>query len=161
MAWLLSIGMVVILILAVWWGRVLHRRRVLQLFVRQHQPETDGMVDAALTRLNWVHPHPFASAPVNDVWGHGVLAFEYELAVPEGLTPTKTALNQALVAVAEAADVHGYTETTPAYTVTDFWVRAGRVHFDVAAMQNAATLEYAADVARVDDPDSQPPESTH
>ncbi|WP_179395297.1 hypothetical protein [Lacticaseibacillus absianus] len=145
MWWWLSILIVGLGVAGVLLWRAVHRRQALRGYIAQAQRITDSAVAGALRQLGWAAS--VASEPVADVWGHGILAFEYEVAEPAD--GTVTALNAALVAVATATGQQGVDPQTPAFVVTDYWRRDGQLHFDVAFVTNAVTAEYVADVARV------------
>ncbi|WP_125703169.1 hypothetical protein [Lacticaseibacillus daqingensis] len=147
MWWLIAVLAIGLVVAGVFWWRLVASRRALRLYLRQAQQTTDQTVRRALADLEWVSAGPLVSEPVADVWGHGILAFEYVIPLPA--TPNVTALNAALVTAAVEADIHGLDAQTPAFLVSDFWQREAQLHFDVAFVANAATAEYVMDVERV------------
>lgn len=93
------------------------------------------------------------SAPVADVWGRGVMAFEYVLKTP-GMTAVdlpevRRILNNHLQAYARDEQLTAFQNAGPALRVTDTWLRDGELHVDVAYLMNEATLEYLEDLRRL------------
>ncbi len=145
--WLLA-ALVVILVLALgaWW-RIRRRKHAMRVLMLHNQRQCDRDVASALTQLAWAYPDPLRSQPVADVWGHGIMAFEYALPQPEaGITSA-----QFTAALRQQTGKQNATATslTPTLDVTDWWQRDGVVHVDVAYVVNAATREYVRDVRRV------------
>ena len=136
---LILFGMlIVIAIISVAWWRARKRRHAMRMLVLRNQRLCDQAVEATLQRLNWPQPQgALVSQPVADVWGHGVMAFTYELTQPDRVI-TATQFSQALQSI----------DTLP-FKVTDWWRRADAVHVDVACLVNAATREYVHDLQRV------------
>ncbi|WP_225047345.1 hypothetical protein [Lacticaseibacillus kribbianus] len=153
--WLMAVIAVVALIFAVLVVRALRRRRALRLFLARNQRVCDQVVTAALTALGWPESPLVPAAPVADVWGHGIAAFEYVTLAPDSDAEavTKATLGQALVDAAAEMATAGQVTVTPEaaaeFVVTDFWLRDGLIHFDVARLVNPATREYVEDVRRV------------
>lgn len=130
------------------WLRLARRKRAMRIMMAQSQQLSDAAVTALVKRLNWSVKLPLGSEPVADVWGHGIMAFEYELPDPEFVV-TAERLNHELRDIAVASQVEVPNPTVPPFMVTDLWQRDGGTHFDVAYMVNEATIKYAQDVARV------------
>ncbi|WP_262314520.1 hypothetical protein [Lacticaseibacillus parakribbianus] len=147
MWWLIAaVGVVLLLALLIWY-RAARKRRALRLFLTRSQQACDAAVTAALAALGWPHEPLVASTPVADVWGHGIAAFEYVMIAADS-TPTRQALSQALAQAGTTAGLQAATRG-PALVVTDFWLRDGLLHVDVAYLVNQATAEYVEDVLRV------------
>ncbi|MFC6202400.1 hypothetical protein ACFP1L_11005 [Lactiplantibacillus nangangensis] len=93
------------------------------------------------------------SVPVADVWGRGVMAFEYVLEAPGMITTDlpeiRRILNNHLQAYARDEQLPAYQAAGPALRVTDAWLRSGQLHIDVAYLMNEATLEYLEDLRRL------------
>lgn len=93
------------------------------------------------------------SVPVADVWGRGVMAFEYVIDAP-GMTASdlpeiRRLLNNQLQDYTREEKIKAYEAAGPALRVTDTWLRDGQLHLDVAYLMNEATLEYLEDLRRL------------
>ncbi|MGY5437890.1 hypothetical protein [Lactiplantibacillus argentoratensis] len=93
------------------------------------------------------------SVPVADVWGRGVMAFEYVLDAPgmvaADLPEVRRLFNNELQVYAIHNQVAAFQEAGPALRVTDAWLRGGQLHLDIAYLMNEATLEYLEDLRRL------------
>lgn len=94
------------------------------------------------------------STPVADVWGRGVMAFEYVLDAPgmvaADLPEVRRLFNNQLQVYAKNNQVVAFQNAGPALRVTDAWLRSGQLHLDIAYLMNEATLEYLEDLRRLD-----------
>ncbi|PWG00666.1 hypothetical protein [Levilactobacillus bambusae] len=157
----LIIEIIIALILATGIYYVIHRmtvKRAIKIVQKNAQSETDRAVreiSPELVKLglsNQTEP-PLSSELVADVWGRGVMAFEYTFDVaeePSGnqLDQIQVLMDTALLHYAHDHQIEGYLETTP-FLVTDTWVYEDRVHVDVAYLMNEATIEYVKDLRRL------------
>ncbi|MFB9769402.1 hypothetical protein [Lactiplantibacillus modestisalitolerans] len=93
------------------------------------------------------------SVPVADVWGRGVMVFEYVLETPGMVTldlpEVRRLFNNQLERVAAAQQLTAFQAAGPALRVTDAWLRDGQLHLDVAYLMNEATYEYLEDLRRL------------
>lgn len=125
---------------------------------RAGQRTTDAGMQAALNHLasavevQEVHG-TIHSVPVADVWGRGVMAFEYVLETPgmakADLAEVRRLFNNQLQVYATAQQITAFQDAGPALRVTDAWLRDGQLHVDVAYLMNEATLEYLEDLRRL------------
>ncbi|WP_390408396.1 hypothetical protein [Lacticaseibacillus jixiensis] len=143
MAWFgLAVIVVLCLAIIVWW-RVRRRKRAMRVLTMHNQRECDDAVAAAMQSLAWTDAAKLKSLPVADVWGHGIMAFEYVLpAAPITKDAFAAALKQQTPQVKAAA-------LPPTLVITDWWTRDDQVHVDIAYVVNAATREYVDDLRRV------------
>lgn len=92
---------------------------------------------------------------VADVWGKGVMAFEYSLdtSKPDYHDDrfNRDVLNQALSDYADQHDLKSSDPSLPPLIVTDWWKYQGIIHVDVAYLSNEATAEYVKDLKTLDD----------
>ncbi|WP_407891387.1 hypothetical protein [Lacticaseibacillus sp. N501-2] len=145
--WIIA-GLLVIVIAAllIRW-RVARRKHAMKVLMRHNQKACDAAVFQALAQLGVAPAPKVSSQPVADVWGHGIMAFEYQM---PNVTPPM-ALDQfqhALHAQTGASNANS-VKLAPSLVVTDWWTRDDMTHFDVAYVSNAATREYVQDVRRV------------
>ena len=141
--------LIIILIAAaifVWW-RLTRRKRALTILMTHSQNVTDRVVAAALQNLDMTPATK--STAVADVWGHGVMAFSYQ--VQHEPVISREELNLALARVADQETIASSDISYPAFLVTDLWQRDGRLNFDVAFMTNQATIDYVEDLNRLTD----------
>ena len=132
--------------IVIWW-RVNRRRRALTILLTHSQNVTDRVVAQALASLDMT---PAASTgAVADVWGHGVMAFSYQ--VQHEPLISREELNLALARVADEETIASSDISYPAFLVTDLWQRDGILNFDVAFMTNQATIDYVEDLNRLTD----------
>lgn len=125
--------------------QVIHRllvKRATLMVQRQAAASTDAVVLPILRNLVGQHS-PTTSQLVADVWGKGVLVFEYIVDLTQ-LTPEQQAeLTQAtVVAHLQAQD--------QAYQVTDWWTYEKNLHIEVAQLSNEATKEYVHDLKKLE-----------
>lgn len=94
------------------------------------------------------------SKRIADVWGRGVLAFEYILPKQE-VTKDKQAfkleLNQRITRYCQDNDLmrKQRSKPSPLFVVTDLFDLDDEVHFDVAYLNNQTTVEYVDDLHRL------------
>ncbi|MFD1392953.1 hypothetical protein ACFQ3L_05015 [Lacticaseibacillus jixianensis] len=148
MYWLLIVLALGVAAATVLWWRIARRRQALRLLMRHSQQVCEQVVEEALTVLHWPYDKPLNSTPVADVWGHGIMGFEYETATPK-IKITQEQLQNQLRDTAEQQHLKSIDPRYPAFMITDFWERGGRTHFDVAYVANAPTIAYLQDVQRV------------
>lgn len=88
---------------------------------------------------------------ISDVWGKGVMAFEYSLDAPEvktnELDAIRDKLAEALNEYAERKKLEGLNGL-PCFVVSDIWIFAGVLHIDISHVVNQATADYLHDVTK-------------
>ena len=88
---------------------------------------------------------------ISDVWGKGVMAFEYSLDAPEvktnELDAIRDKLAEALNEYAERKKFEGLNGL-PCFVVSDIWIFAGVLHIDISHVVNQATADYLHDVTK-------------
>lgn len=155
------ITVIIGLLLAILIYEVLRRqvlKRTALKIRRAGQRTTDAAMQTALAQLasavevQTVHG-TLHSVPVANVWGRGVMAFEYVLATPgmtaADLPEVRRLFNNQLQVYAQKAQLVAFQAAGPALRVTDAWLRDGQLHIDVAYLMNEATLEYLEDLRRL------------
>lgn len=96
----------------------------------------------------------FKSEDIAEVWGRGVMAFEYHLPVTKinnSIPEFRNSLANTLEQYGDNHHMHAHADQTdrPAFMVTDVWQLDDRVHFDVAYLINTTTIEYVDDLKRL------------
>ncbi|WP_334116791.1 hypothetical protein [Ligilactobacillus sp.] len=88
---------------------------------------------------------------ISDVWGKGVMAFEYSLDAPDiktnELESIKDKLVEALNEYAKRKELKGLNGR-PCFVVSDIWIFAGVLHIDISHVVNQATVDYLHDVTK-------------
>lgn len=146
--WVCLIAVIIVVGLYVAIHRVLINRATIMLR-RQAQRTTDEAVNASLQELlGW--DQVLSSQLVADVWGKGVLAFEYHFDKQQGKALNRDRLTTALVSYAKRHDLAAIHSDQPVFVVTDWWTYEGILHIDVAYLLNESTVEYISDLKRLD-----------
>lgn len=144
----LIIGVVIIGTLAFIFQRY-RRKKALKLIQLDSQKLTDSVMEASLKNLKLLNESLAASALISDVWGKGVMAFEYRLEVKDltnaDLNGLKKQLEQQLAVQAKAQGIRGYQQNS-AFVVSDIWLKDDILHIDVSYLVNKATVEYVNDM---------------
>lgn len=94
-----------------------------------------------------------SSATVADVWGKGVMAFEYVLGSERlkatDLDEVSRQLNKQLKKFSEAQQTPHDKRAAEAFLVTDAWLYERQLHLDVAYILNDATYQYIYDLRKL------------
>lgn len=147
LVWVALIAIVVVTILYVMVHRILINRATIMLRKRAQQT-TDEAVNSSLQRLlGW--NKKMDSQLVANVWGKGVLAFEYHFPQEDLGNLTREELDQALDRYAHDHQLSVENGNTT-FVVTDWWHYEHVQHIDVAYLLNESTQEYVADLKRLD-----------
>lgn len=162
----MALGIEILIGVIIAWGVyvLIHRtvvQRATRIVRRSAQTETDVAVTAAIQRLvndkvlTAAESQLSPSETVADVWGRGVMAFEYTLAVglaTEHQVPQlERSLNEALASYSADHQVKAVIAGS-AFVVSDIWVYEDRLHLDVAYLMNESTVEYLKDLKKLNDP---------
>lgn len=147
--WVCLIAIIIVIGLYVAIHRILINRATIMLRNRAQQT-TDAAVNASLQQLlGW--DQTLSSQLVADVWGKGVLAFEYHFDSKQANQQfNRDELNQALTSYADQHDLTAVRSGKPVFVVTDWWQYEGILHIDVAYLLNESTVEYVSDLKRLD-----------
>lgn len=145
----------IVIVLAVY--EVIHRfliKRAIRIVQHQAQVQTDRVVKAASQLL--FHADKFAESKiVADIWGKGVMSFEYELDLHEMPSESQEQIERhdfqkALNQCAQAEGVLGFQGAREPFLITDWWVFEHILHVDVTYIMNEATAEYVHDLHKLD-----------
>lgn len=123
------------------------------LIVRNRAEEiTNSAVNTVLAR-QFGRQLGLTSQTVADVWGRGVMAFEYVLddsllSEADGKL-TVEVLNQALNQYAQEREIPRTDGAAETFRVTDWWSYEKNLHIDIAYLMNEATREYVDDLQKV------------
>lgn len=93
------------------------------------------------------------SSLVADVWGRGILAFEFIMPVNEQVEQDVVyyEISTILKSYAIGHDIDKLDDNLPAFVVSDIWYddKGENLHVDVAHVLNDATYSYLADLKKV------------
>ncbi|MBA2914077.1 hypothetical protein [Limosilactobacillus frumenti] len=155
LVWIIVIAVVIVAVLYVVVHRLLINRATIMLR-RQAQQTTDQAVNAVISDLlgNSLN---LSSEIVADVWGKGVLAFEYSIDCQKARLDlsmnqkfNRKQIEDQLNQYAQQEDIRTLPNAKRTFVVSDWWTYEGRLHIDVAYILNEATNEYVADLKRLD-----------
>lgn len=146
--WICVVAILIVLALYVAIHRILINRATLMLRNRA-QHVIDSAVNHSLQKLlGW--DRQLTSELVADVWGKGVLAFEYHFDYRQlGQTLDKNQLTSELADYAKQEGLTAFKPERPVFVVTDWWEYEGVLHIDVAYLLNESTVEYVSDLKRL------------
>ncbi|GAK47229.1 putative membrane protein [Secundilactobacillus oryzae JCM 18671] len=158
------VGLIVILIIFACVRRYFVRR-ITRRLQEDAQRQTDRAMSWALDQLvahEQLTPDQRTtthSKEVANVWGRGVMAFEYVIEDFKGDTneakKLRTALSRELQAYADANQVRSSVSDV-VFEVSDLWQHEDRLHLDVAYLMNEPTVEYLEDLKKLDDKNELP-----
>ncbi|AMV59820.1 hypothetical protein ADU72_0288 [Pediococcus damnosus] len=112
-------------------------------------------VAATLVKKNIIQSGQPKAIPklVADIWGRGVLAFEFSFGKTDlkksQLEELRHQINQSIEEYAAEHHIHSDYEF-PVFYVTDIWLYQENLHVDVANVINDPTREYIEDLHRVE-----------
>lgn len=149
--WICLLAIIIVAVLYT----VIHRlliNRATMMVRNQAQEVTDKAVNTAIkTLLHW--DKELSSQIVADVWGKGVLAFEYHFDYRQldiDLSKfTREKLTAELDNYGQVQEVKTAKNASKPFLITDWWTYEGILHIDVAYLMNEATVEYIADLKRL------------
>ncbi len=147
-AWFLVVLLLVVVAILLAFRKRWRRNKAIRILLHHSQRLTDQTMAAALQTLNFPVAKPLVSKPMADIWGHGIMAFSYQLPL-QTKTLKQQPLEKALQNAAEELDIASSDPALPPFVITDFFVLDGQLHVDVAFITNQATIEYVRDVNRV------------
>lgn len=88
-----------------------------------------------------------SSTALTDVWGRGVMVYEYRYQIQSELELLKI---RSILEGSLAKQSHTINHVTHKLIITDCWLNDGILTFDVADQQNDATEEYVKDIKKID-----------
>lgn len=153
----LSIIVIVAILIVLGIYELIHRfmiKRAIRIVQHQAQVQTDRIVKAASQRL--FHKIRFGDSKlVADIWGKGVMSFEYELDLQrmpseEQERIERDAFQSALNQCAKEHSILGFNGAKQPFLITDWWVFENVLHVDVTYIMNEATAEYVHDLHKLD-----------
>ena len=141
----LIITVIIVFLLVALRYQIFHRmlvKRATLMLQNEAKQATDAMVIPILESLVG-NQAPTDSQIIADVWGKGVLVFEYIIDLNH-LTP------QQKEGLTKEAVVKQLIDSAVEYQITDWWIYEQNLHIEVARLSNEATKEYVKDIKKVD-----------
>lgn len=146
--WLIIISIVIVVIIYELTHRILIKRATL-IVQRRAQSITDQIVfDVLNDKLN-VHDCYQQSTLVSDIWGKGVLSFEYNIGTFDSVPVTRDKLERQLNQLAIEKNVDFFQKAPQAFKITDWWQGKKKFHMDVTYLMNEASYEYVQDLHKL------------
>lgn len=146
--WLIIISIVIVVIIYELTHRILIKRATL-IVQRRAQSITDQIVfDVLNDKLN-IHDCDQQSTLVSDIWGKGVLSFEYNIGTVDSVPVTRDELERQLNQLAIERNVDFFQKAPQAFKITDWWQGKKRFHMDVTYLMNEASYEYVQDLHKL------------
>ncbi|GAJ25340.1 hypothetical protein JCM15457_200 [Liquorilactobacillus sucicola DSM 21376 = JCM 15457] len=148
----------IIILLVFIWGKRMLRQKALKILLSENKKITDKAVSACLPRMHaeWLQNYSDDiedSKLLANIWGKGVMVFEYILPVQQvtqkELKQFRKKLNHSLGDYAENNDV-AHLEGSPAFLISDLWFLAPSLHIEVAYISNQQTLDYLKDIKKLE-----------
>ncbi len=137
------------------YGRRLTERQIIASQQVVNAGMTVALQELANDLLLFTMERP-TSTLVANIWGHEVMAFEFELPYRERqeVVVVRQALNNALRDYAQDENLVSASETDVALVVTDVWYdnRKPMLHVDVAHIVNEETAAYLRDLRKLNQP---------
>lgn len=136
--------------------RMISKRAIL-IITNDAQKTTDEAMNEVLPDLfqqDYIETpnKPVQSETVVDMWGVGVMAFEYRFVVKSNkinLDKVRWQLNAQLNKYAEENEIKSFENVPRIFIVTDLWIYLDELHIDVAYVVNESTAEYVKDLAKL------------
>ncbi|HJA23178.1 MAG TPA: hypothetical protein H9958_03015 [Candidatus Limosilactobacillus intestinavium] len=146
--WLIIISIVIVVIIYELTHRILIKRATL-IVQRRAQSITDQIVfDVLNDKLN-IHDCDQQSTLVSDIWGKGVLSFEYNIGTVDSVPVTRDELERQLNQLAIEKNVDFFQKAPQAFKITDWWQGKKKFHMDVTYLMNEASYEYVQDLHKL------------
>lgn len=135
-------------------GHIWRQKKALTIL----QADSQKMTEKALKKcLPLVLKQPLelsSPRPIADIWGKGVLAFEYQGRLKQTENLDLTAFQQALTTQLElfAKKEHLTSEySEQVFVISDLWLKEKTLHLDLSYVVNRATASYVRDVSQLDE----------
>lgn len=153
----LSIIVIIAILIVLGIYEMIHRfmiKRAIRMVQHQAQVQTDRIVTSASNNL--LGENRFGDSKlVADIWGKGVMSFEYELnlqKMPSEIQEQmeRQAFQEALNQCAHKQGILGFHGAKEPFLITDWWVFENVLHVDVTYIMNEATAEYVHDLHKLD-----------
>lgn len=153
LTWLIIMAVVIVVIIYEMVHRSLIKRATL-IVQRRAQTITDRVVFETLDQIIGSHSYQHRSTLVSDVWGKGVLSFEYDI---EDHTEKKTEFSKLtrqeiedrINYLADQQQVDHIKDADQAFKITDWWQGKKHFHMDVTYLMNEASFEYVHDLRKL------------
>ncbi len=140
---------VIILYLAI--HRLVLNRATMMVRNNAQKVTDTALNDCLKESLHW--NKSLDSQIVADVWGKGVLAFEYHFDYKKADISLDDFTKQKLAGLLDEYAKQHHLQTAPkakqAFVITDWWTYEGILHIDIAYLVNEATVEYIDDLKRL------------
>lgn len=150
--WLIVISVLIVVIIYELIHRILIKRATL-IVQRRAQSITDQIVFSVLNDKLNINDCEHQSQLVSDIWGKGVLSFEYNIGIDnsnsQSIPVTRNELENQLNKLAIERDVEFFKQAPQPFKITDWWQGKKKFHMDVTYLMNEASYEYVQDLRKL------------
>lgn len=155
---IIIVALILILIASLWF-KIKRRDKALIVLQTASQKVVTKALATALqlvqtNSFNGADPHCLQVLMVDDIWGKGVLVFEYEISnchlQTAELPEIKSQLQKALLHYSEHHQLVAYSEQYPLFVVSDAWVLNENLHLDISYVINQPTVGYLHDIEKLE-----------
>lgn len=150
LVWLVIIAIIIIVILYEMIHRLLLKRATL-IIQRRAQTITDQAIHEVFQEYQGIELPKTSSKLVAEVWGHGVLSFEYDLSITNNKINelSREELQSKLDQYAKLHHIDHIEQASRGFLITDWWQGKTKFHIDVTYLMNEASLEYVHDLKKL------------
>lgn len=153
----LTILIIIALVIVAVIYELVHRsliKRATLIIQRRAQTITDRVVFQALDKLIGQNNFQHHSTLVSDIWGKGVLSFEYDIQGEKKHEAkfadlTRQQMEDQLNQLAVEQQIEHLAGTKKAFRITDWWQGKKQFHMDVTYLMNEASCEYVHDLKKL------------
>lgn len=149
------ICLILLICIALFALRRYRRGRALVVVQNASQKQVDTAIKVCLPNVKTdsfdgsLHQNIIDSEIISDVWGKGVMAFEYSISKihlkVEDIVPIRQQLSQQLKNYADKNNLKGY-QGMDAFVISDMWIFSDALHIDISYVINRSTAEYLHDI---------------
>lgn len=155
LTWIIIIAIIIVIVIYEMVHRILIKHATL-IIQKRAQTITDEVVFQTLDQLIGANHFQHRSTLVSDIWGKGVLSFEYDInGNPEHQEAiaqlTRSVVEDQLNRIARQKKIEHVEGTDQAFKVTDWWQGQQKFHMDVTYLMNEASFEYVHDLKKLEE----------
>ena len=151
--WLILIAVVIVFLIYEAIHRFLVKRATL-IVQKRAQTITNRIVLAVLNDQLQISNCDRQSQLVSDIWGKGVLSFEYNITITEENQRNLEQLSRSNLEAqinqqAQRQGIDYFDKAQGPFKITDWWQGKKRFHMDVTYLMNEASYEYVHDLKKL------------
>ena len=151
--WLVLISIIIVIIIYEMTHRLLVKRATL-IVQKRAQNITDEIVFTVLKDQLKIKNCGQQSRLVSDIWGKGVLSFEYDIGTTnneEGVAISRDQLERQLNKLALNRKIEFFQSAQQPFKITDWWQGKKKFHMDFTYLMNEASYENVHDLHKLEE----------